>query len=104
MKLVTTGGKATTFLKLSMLSFQDCTKSYHTISRIMIADTLPSIVFSFWTSTLDLIAKGLLQASITHTCYDGETSQANRSLALRNFRQDPSISVILMTISCSAVG
>jgi SWI/SNF-related matrix-associated actin-dependent regulator of chromatin subfamily A3 len=67
-------------------------------------NTYTSIVFSFWTSTLDLIEKGLSHTALTHTRYDGNTTQANRSLALKKFRQDPSISVILMTISCSAVG
>ncbi|KAH7068216.1 DNA repair protein rad5, partial [Paraphoma chrysanthemicola] len=63
-----------------------------------------SIVFTFWSSALDLAARGLSEASIVYTRYDGNTSPANRSLALRKFRQDPAISVILMTISCAAVG
>ncbi|KAH7092160.1 DNA repair protein rad5 [Paraphoma chrysanthemicola] len=63
-----------------------------------------SIVFTFWSSALDLAAKGLSEASIMYTRYDGNISPANRSLALKNFRQDPAISVILMTISCAAVG
>jgi SNF2 family DNA or RNA helicase len=71
---------------------------------ILMADHNPSIVFTFWSSTLDLVVKGLTQASIVHTRYDGNTSPANRSLALKNFRQNPDISVILMTISCAAVG
>ncbi|ORY13013.1 hypothetical protein BCR34DRAFT_277261 [Clohesyomyces aquaticus] len=54
-----------------------------------------SVVFSYWTSTLDLIERGLRQASISFTRYDGNTSSYNRSLALRNFRRDPSKSVIL---------
>ncbi|CAN9209729.1 unnamed protein product [Alternaria alternata] len=63
-----------------------------------------SIVFTFWSSALDLIKKGLSRASITFTRYDGNTTPINRSLALKNFREDPNISVILMTISCAAVG
>ncbi|RYN29109.1 hypothetical protein AA0112_g7382 [Alternaria arborescens] len=63
-----------------------------------------SIVFTFWSSALDLIKKGLSRASITFTRYDGNTTPTNRSLALENFREDPNISVILMTISCAAVG
>ncbi|KAF1849354.1 uncharacterized protein K460DRAFT_305410 [Cucurbitaria berberidis CBS 394.84] len=63
-----------------------------------------SIVFSFWTSTLDLVEKGLLQGSINYTRYDGNTSQSNRSRALKRFREDKDLPVILMTISCSAVG
>ncbi|CAN9254981.1 unnamed protein product [Alternaria alternata] len=63
-----------------------------------------SIVFTFWSSTLDLIEKGLSRASITFTRYDGNTTPTNRSVALNNFRRNPNISVILMTISCAAVG
>ncbi|KAH8622166.1 hypothetical protein IG631_23272 [Alternaria alternata] len=63
-----------------------------------------SIVFTFWSSTLDLIEKGLSRASITFTRYDGNTTPTNRSVALNNFRRNPDISVILMTISCAAVG
>ncbi|RII05580.1 DNA repair protein rad5 [Alternaria sp. MG1] len=63
-----------------------------------------SIVFTFWSSTLDLIEKGLSRASITFTRYDGNTTPTNRSVALTNFRRNPDISVILMTISCAAVG
>ncbi|KAL1798026.1 hypothetical protein ACET3X_004632 [Alternaria dauci] len=63
-----------------------------------------SIVFTFWSSTLNLIERGLSRASITFTRYDGNTTPTNRSAALNNFRRDPSISVILMTISCAAVG
>ncbi|CAN9284978.1 unnamed protein product [Alternaria alternata] len=63
-----------------------------------------SIVFTFWSSTLDLIEKGLSRASITFTRYDGNTTPTNRSVALNNFRRNPNIPVILMTISCAAVG
>ncbi|KAH8698038.1 SNF2 family N-terminal domain-containing protein [Phaeosphaeriaceae sp. PMI808] len=68
------------------------------------APGVKSIVFTFWSSTLDLVAKGLSQASVMYTRYDGNTTPANRSLALKSFRKNPGISVILMTISCAAVG
>jgi SWI/SNF-related matrix-associated actin-dependent regulator of chromatin subfamily A3 len=45
-------------------------------------DFICSIVFTFWSSTLDLIEKGLSRASITFTRYDGDTTPTNRSLAL----------------------
>ncbi|KAF2001861.1 hypothetical protein P154DRAFT_521342 [Amniculicola lignicola CBS 123094] len=63
-----------------------------------------SVVFSYWTSTLDLIEKGLTQASISYTRYDGKTSARDRTNALHSFRTSTSISVILMTISCASVG
>ncbi|KAG9191394.1 adenosine deaminase [Alternaria panax] len=67
-------------------------------------EQLRHIIFTFWSSTLNLIEKGLLRASITFTRYDGNTTPTNRSKALNNFRRDPNISIILMTISCAAVG
>ncbi|KAF1952458.1 hypothetical protein CC80DRAFT_552277 [Byssothecium circinans] len=63
-----------------------------------------SIVFSYWTTTLDLIEKGLSQALIAYTRYDGSTSSQNRTLALKKFRENANITVILMTISCASVG
>lgn len=67
-------------------------------------DSSSSVVFSYWTTTLDLIEKGLKEASIPYARFDGSVSSQNRSLVLDNFRREREISVILMTISCASVG
>lgn len=63
-----------------------------------------SVVFSYWTSTLDLIEEALIQSPIKFTRFDGNTSPHSRNISLKTFRHDSSVSVILMTISCASVG
>ncbi|KAI8951872.1 SNF2 family N-terminal domain-containing protein [Xylaria longipes] len=63
-----------------------------------------SIVFSYWTSTLDLLSQLLGQARIAHRQVDGRTSYSERSKALKAFKEDPEILVLLMSIETGAVG
>lgn len=66
--------------------------------------TFHSIVFSFWTSTLDLIEVGLKTRMIPYIRFDGTVAQGTRSKALDRFCSDENIRVALLTISCGAVG
>ncbi|KAI0549689.1 SNF2 family N-terminal domain-containing protein [Xylaria curta] len=63
-----------------------------------------SIVFSYWTSTLDLISQLLGQAKVAYRQVDGRTSYAERSKALKTFREDPGVVVLLMSIGTGAMG
>ncbi|KAI0857459.1 SNF2 family N-terminal domain-containing protein [Xylaria cubensis] len=63
-----------------------------------------SIIFSYWTSTLDLISQLLGQAKVAYRQVDGRTSYAERSKALKAFKEDPEIHVLLMSIETGAVG
>ena len=63
-----------------------------------------SIVFSFWTSTLDLVESGLKNVSIACVRFDGQGSQKQRQAAIDSFRSDPDVRVMLLTFSCGAVG
>lgn len=63
-----------------------------------------SIVFSTWRLTLDLITSGLNAASIQSIRFDGKVAQKDRHTVLKKFRSDPSIQVMLLTLSCGAVG
>ncbi|OCL07433.1 hypothetical protein AOQ84DRAFT_377686 [Glonium stellatum] len=63
-----------------------------------------SVVFSYWRSTLDLIEEGLDQATISYVRFDGKVSPESRPAVLNKFRDESTISVILMTISCASVG
>ncbi|OCL15076.1 hypothetical protein AOQ84DRAFT_279690 [Glonium stellatum] len=69
-----------------------------------IAHDEKSLVFSFWTSTLDMIEVALSRASISFTRFDGQTSTQKRNKVIENFRSDPSVKVLLLTISCGAFG
>ncbi|KAI1740462.1 SNF2 family N-terminal domain-containing protein [Xylaria scruposa] len=63
-----------------------------------------SIVFSYWTSTLDLLSQLLGQAQVAYRLVDGRTSYTERSKALKAFKEDPEVLVLLMSIGTGAVG
>ncbi|OIW32178.1 hypothetical protein CONLIGDRAFT_652963 [Coniochaeta ligniaria NRRL 30616] len=63
-----------------------------------------SVVFSGWTSHLDLIQLALEQAGITYTRLDGKMSRTARGYALDAFRDDPNVQVILVSITAGGVG
>jgi SWI/SNF-related matrix-associated actin-dependent regulator of chromatin subfamily A3 len=63
-----------------------------------------SVVFSFWTFTLDLIGRLLEGASIKYTRIDGKLSADKRSEAIAKFQTDASIQVILVSITCGGTG
>ena len=62
------------------------------------------MVFSYWTYTLDLVEALLKEAGVKHTRIDGERSGEEREQANTTFQNDPSIMVILVSISCGGAG
>ncbi|PHH86174.1 hypothetical protein CDD83_10630 [Cordyceps sp. RAO-2017] len=76
----------------------------------LIADlkTLPrdvkSVVFSSWRFTLGIVEAGLSQAGISSVRFDGKVPQKERQTVIGRFRTDPSVRVMLLTLSCGAVG
>ena len=64
----------------------------------------PSVVFSFWTSTLDVVQECLQKESIGFIRFDGNVTIKRRAEVLESFRDNDNIRVALMTISCGAVG
>ncbi|KAK1971833.1 hypothetical protein LY78DRAFT_625065 [Colletotrichum sublineola] len=62
------------------------------------------VVFSTWTMTLDIVKVGLDQAGIPVLRYDGKVPQKERQRVVERFRNEPSIRVLLLTLSCGAVG
>lgn len=65
---------------------------------------IKSVVFSGWTSHLNLIQYALENAGIKYTRLDGRMSRSQRSRALDKFRDDPSVVVILISISAGGLG
>ena len=61
-------------------------------------------MFSSWLTAIDIIAQGLRNDSIGFLRYDGTVPQKERQSVLDRFRRDPSIRVLLLTLSCGAVG
>jgi SNF2 family DNA or RNA helicase len=65
---------------------------------------IKSVVFSGWTSHLDLIQIALDNVGITYTRLDGKMSRPARTAAMDTFREDPSVSVILVSIMAGGLG
>lgn len=54
--------------------------------------------------TLDVVEAALKQADIRAIRFDGKVPQRERQGVIDRFRSDSSIRVILLTLSCGAVG
>ena len=65
---------------------------------------IKSVVFSGWTSHLDLIEMALNAAEIKFTRLDGSMSRTARTAAMDRFREDDSIHVILVSIMAGGLG
>ena len=63
-----------------------------------------AIVFSQWTSMLDLVEVPLTQAGFRFRRLDGSMTVAQRDKALEDFRTDPTVEVMLMSLKAAALG
>lgn len=63
-----------------------------------------SVVFSTWRLTLDLVEAGLNQHSIGNVRFDGKVPQKDRQSVVNRFKTDPNTRIMLLTLSCGAVG
>lgn len=75
-------------------------------SEALPAGTPPfkSVVFSAWTSHLDLIQIALDGAGIRYTRLDGKMSRTARTQAMDAFREDDSVHAILVSIMAGGLG
>jgi SNF2 family DNA or RNA helicase len=65
---------------------------------------IKSVIFSGWTAHLDLIQMALEENGIKYTRLDGKMTRTARGAALDSFREDPSIHVILVSITAGGLG
>ncbi|KAI8608689.1 SNF2 family N-terminal domain-containing protein [Chytriomyces sp. MP71] len=63
-----------------------------------------SIVFSQWTSVLDLLQEPLKKAGFKFVRLDGKMSRPERNVAMSSFKSDPSIAVLLLSLKAGGVG
>ncbi|KAF9580769.1 hypothetical protein BGW38_002449, partial [Lunasporangiospora selenospora] len=63
-----------------------------------------SVVFSQWTSMLDLIEDGLREIRVNFTRLDGTMQRSDRTSAMMNFKDRPEIGVILISLKAGGVG
>lgn len=73
-------------------------------STVMHGDRIKSVVFSGWTSNLDLIQIALNNARMKFTRLDGSMTRSARAQVLRDFAEDPDIHCILVSISAGGLG
>ncbi|KAF1811495.1 hypothetical protein P152DRAFT_58042 [Eremomyces bilateralis CBS 781.70] len=65
---------------------------------------IKSVVFTYWTSHMDLISFALQDKGIPFVRLDGSMSRKKRGDAIQEFQDDPSIEVFLISISAGGVG
>lgn len=65
---------------------------------------IKSVVFSGWTSHLDLIQIALQEQRIGYVRLDGKKSRKERAAALDAFRDDPNVTLILISIGAGGLG
>ncbi|CAM6085783.1 unnamed protein product [Calypogeia fissa] len=63
-----------------------------------------SVVFSQWTSFLDLLQIPLNRGKIRYVRLDGSLSQQQREQVIKNFSNDPKILVMLISLKAGGVG
>ncbi|KAH7371973.1 SNF2 family N-terminal domain-containing protein [Pyrenochaeta sp. MPI-SDFR-AT-0127] len=75
------------------------------ISQIRMYPKEKNIVFSTWTTSLDMVQRALkCDGGIRCVRIDGKVAIKKREQAIQQFRNDPDTRVILITISCGACG
>ncbi|KAI0020240.1 SNF2 family N-terminal domain-containing protein [Xylariomycetidae sp. FL0641] len=62
------------------------------------------VIFSTWSLTLDLVHSALADVGIRCIRFDGKVPQKERGSVVKTFRSNPNIRVMLLTLSCGAVG
>ncbi|CAB5216603.1 unnamed protein product [Rhizophagus irregularis] len=63
-----------------------------------------SVVFSQWTSFLDLIEIAFKDANVKFVRFDGKMLRNQREEAVNNFNNDPKIKVLLISLKCGSLG
>ncbi|KAI4931159.1 hypothetical protein J4E85_003748 [Alternaria conjuncta] len=82
-------------------------KVWALVSQIRLRPQEKHVVFSSWTSSLDMVERALRSNAdqvIQFVRIDGKVQPKKRSLAIERLRDDPGIRVILITIACGACG
>lgn len=70
----------------------------------IVTDLIDSIVFSQWTSTLDLIGQHLDRKQMVFERIDGKTDITRRQEVLEEFEHGESFFILIMTTGVGAFG
>lgn len=63
-----------------------------------------TLVFSLWTSFLDLVEIPIERAGIRFTRYDGSMTPMGREAAVKSFMEDPHVNVMLVSLTAGNAG
>ena len=63
-----------------------------------------SIVFSFWTSTLEVVGTALDQINLSYTRIDGTMPIKQRQQTLESFKEESDFRILLMSLGCGSTG
>ena len=62
------------------------------------------MIFSFWTTTLDLVGKALEDLEIPYVRIDGRVPGSKRQEAIASFKNDSTIRALLISLKCGSNG
>ncbi|GMF55895.1 unnamed protein product [Phytophthora fragariaefolia] len=62
------------------------------------------VVFSQWTSMLDMVSQLLRRHGFSHRAFNGALSQEQRERVLTTFAKDPSVEVLVISLKAGGVG
>lgn len=80
------------------------TNGQYPISSPSSSYTIVSIIFSFWTTTLDLVADAMDAIGMKYTRVDGKMPIKQRQEALDSMTRDVQTRVLLMSLRCGSNG
>lgn len=63
-----------------------------------------TLVFSLWTSFLDLLEVPIEDAGFVYTRYDGSMKPEHRDAAVKNFEENPDVEVMLISLTAGNAG
>ncbi|KAG8163719.1 hypothetical protein KVR01_007016 [Diaporthe batatas] len=63
-----------------------------------------TLVFSLWTSFLDLVEIPIERAGVRYTRYDGSMTPGGREAAVKSFMEDPRVKVMLVSLTAGNAG
>jgi SNF2 family DNA or RNA helicase len=66
--------------------------------------TAKAVVFSQWTSMLDLVGESLQRHNFKTARYDGSMTMSQRGSVLADFTDNPDTTVLLMSLKAGGVG
>lgn len=65
---------------------------------------MSSLIFSCWTTTLDLLGVLLIDRNMKFVRFDGNQSLSERASAMDRFRSEHDLGIMLLSTGCGSVG